>query len=258
MDNSKNTFGIITFIVILILFVVGGFFSMRYFTTHKDGKKDEKKEEVIDLRMDKTRDYLYYSAREDIIASEEMHKEEVIFNFESLEALNKTLKEETEKIFDSIKYEKDMDLPKTDSEGNEIEYHKNEEGIYSINARDYEDAKYNDYISLVVKDYSYDIINGYVATAVKAYVVDIKTGKVITDEELMKKYEITLDQIKEKVKERLTNLQVLGEGEVVIDIDGTLNNITTKALSINKVGKLTLSFIVKSDQNTYNDSIDLN
>ena len=44
-----------------------------------------------------------------------MHKEEVIFNFESLEALNKTLKEETEKIFDSIKYEKDMDLPKTNA-----------------------------------------------------------------------------------------------------------------------------------------------
>lgn len=258
MDNGKNTFGIIAFIGIILLFVVGGYFAMHYFTTHKNESKNTKKEEQIDLRVDKTKDYLYYASTEEIISSEEMHKTEVVFNFASLESLNKTLKEETEALFNTVKYEKDVELPTTDNEGKEIIYHKNSEGIYSINSRDYEDAKYGDYVSLVVMDYAYDIVKEYTTLAVKAYVVDINTGKIINDEELMKKYDITIDTIKAKVKERLTNLQTLGEEQVIIDIEGTINDITTKALSINKNGKLTLTFIVKSNQNTYNDSIELN
>lgn len=258
MENGRNTIGIIAFFVILLVFVVGGYFAMDYFTNYQPKKEETKTEEKADLRVDKTKDYIYYENGEEIIASEAIHWDEAIFNFDTLSDINKQLKDETDEIYASIKYTKNMELPKVDSEGNEITYLTNDEGIYSLNYRDYADVKYNDYLSLVVKDYSYDILKGPVSTAIKAYVVDINTGKILSDDDLMKKFNVTLDIIKEKVRERLISLQTLGEGEINIDIEGTINSISTKAIYINKTGKLTLSFIVKSNQNPYNDSVDLN
>lgn len=260
MENTKNKIGIILFLIILLIFVVGGYFAMQYLSDDKNLNKDSKNNESIDLRVDKSKDYVYYENSKDIIAGEEIVKEDVVFNFKDLTDVNNELKKENEEIFNSIKYTKDMDLPKTDDKGNEISYNENDEGIYSLNYREYVDYKYSNYVSLVVEDYSYNIEKGAVPLGLKSYIVDINTGKIITEEELLTKYEITKDIIKSKVKERLENTQTLADEDTVaaIDIEETLNNLDTYAIYINKNGKLEITFVVKSSQNNYNDNVELN
>ena len=133
MENGRNTFGIIAFFVILLTFVVGGYFAMNYFTNYQPKKEEKKMEEKVDLRVDKTKDYIYYENGEEIIASEEIHRDEAVFNFDTLSDINKALKKETDEIYASIKYTKDMELPTTDSEGNQISYLSNDKGIYILN-----------------------------------------------------------------------------------------------------------------------------
>ena len=259
MEN-KNIFGMIFLTLIILVFTVGGYFFMNYMT--KNVKPEEKNKELIkeirDLRSDKTKDYIYYENGEEILEEEEITRDEAVLNFTTLTSLNTTLREEEKKIYQNIKYVKDVDLPLTDSEGKEITYKENDEGIYSLQYRNYENLKFGDFVSLVVVDFDYDILNGSVPYAVKSYVININEGKVLSEEELLNKYSLTMDNVKDKIRDRLKDTQVLGEDDnVVIDIEGTISDLKY-TLYINKQGKLAASFIVKSPQINYNDVVVLN
>ena len=257
MDNGKNVLGVILLIIIILTFVVGGYFLMDYVLHEEKESKNESKE-IVDLKIDNTKDYIYYEDGTHVLHSEEIHKENVIINFTTMNDLNDTLKNEVNDLYNKVEYIKDKDLPTADSEGNAIAYNTNDEGIYSIYYREYEDNKFGDYVSLLVKDFYYDIINGTKPVALKSYVIDLNDGKLYTEEELLNKFGVSWDSIKEKIRSRLTNTQVLVEDQEVIDIEGTINNLEAYALHINKVGKLSITFIVKSNQNNYNDSVEIN
>lgn len=259
MENNKNVLGMTLLLIIILFFSVGGFFLMRYFTSDNHGKNKANIEEVIkDLRLDKSRDYIYFENGEEVLESEEIHHDTAVFNFSSLQYLNEQLKKEEDELYADVKYTKDMELPKEDNEGNEITYNENDEGYYSLKYRDYDDSQFGNYVSLVVKDYYYDIKDGNDPINLKGYVVDINTGKLVSEDDLLAKYDVTMDKIREKVKERLSDTQVLVGEESVINIEETLKNIDKHALTINKVGKLMITFVVKSNQNNYNDSVVIN
>ena len=250
MEKFKNTLGIITLIVILLIFVVGGFFTMRYFTHYKKNVKDSTKEkEIVDIRLDKSKDYFYYNNEEELIASMEIEYIEPYFNIQGMEDINNTLKQEVTALKDTIKkYDKEDELP----EGAEA----NEEMIYSLTYRDYKDYSYDKYLSLVLLDYDYDIVKGSVPAKLNAYVIDKETGKRITNEELFQKFDITFDKIKEKVKERLNEDVILHEkAGVTVDVAGSMLALDNYALYINKFGELEITFVVKTSENNYNDSV---
>jgi len=218
----------------------------------KNQKKVEEKEEIVDLRIDKSKDYIYLENTEHVIESEEIHFEDVVVNFKKLEYLNDEFKNEMNEIKKSIIYEKDIVLDENNN------YTKNKEGIYSLKYREYEDYYFNEYVSLVIKDYEFNIVNHTKPINIKSYIINKNTGQIIKQEDLLNKENITIDIIKEKVKERLDKTQTLNENEEIINIEETLNNFNIYAIYVNKNGKLEVSFIVKSNKIDYNDFVVLN
>ncbi len=96
---------------------------------------------------------------------------------------------------------------------------------------------------------------------IKGYIINKENGNVYTNEELLTIFEVTDEEIRTLVEERLHDTQVLDGDTEVIDVDGTINNVIngeygiTKTLSISKTGKLELNFIVISNRINYNDTI---
>lgn len=255
MDNTRNKFGVIVLGVILLFFIVGGYFFMDYMlkTPDKDKKNNKQEPEVVDLRINKSKDYIYYDNETEII--DDIFKRDVIINIEGYEIINDTLHSELESINSNQVRVTTEEIP----EGTTCE-----NDLYSFSYRDYEIMEYGDYKSLVIKDYDYNCVTSSLPKVVKSYVININDGKNLTNEELLTKFNLNEDNILEQVKKRLEDTQILDEDVQVIDVDGTLNDIknstygTNKALSISKNGKLMLNFIVKSNKINYNDSIELN
>jgi hypothetical protein len=262
--ESSNKVSAMLLAFVLVLFIAGGYILM-YKVTNKsnvDIKENNKTddEEIVDLRIDNTKDYIYYENESEFFSLQDIIKSDVVLNFTTQTNLTATLKNEVASMFDaSITKISDTTIP----EG--VEYQKNDLDYYSFKYREYSDNKFENYVSLVVLDYSYDIINGSKIESIKSYVIDKSTGNIIDNEKLLQDFNMTEDKIIEQIKTRLNNTQVLDDNTNVINIDETITQIKessydsgVKALSISKNGNLTINFIVKSNKINYNDSIELN
>ena len=254
MDNTKNKIGVIFLIIVLLLFIVGGYFFMEYMLKTPDKTKSARKDqEITDIRINKKKDYIYFENTTEII--NDIFKQDVIFNIKGLENYNNTLHNELEELSKNEVKVTNEEIP----EGITCE-----NDLYSFTYRDYDLIEYGDYKSLIIKDYDYTCVNSSIPKNVKSYVIDIKNGNIISNDELLKKYNVSEESIIEQVKKRLEDTQILDEDVQIIDIDGTLNEVKSgsyginKALSVSKNGKLMINFIVKSNKINYNDSIELN
>lgn len=255
MDSRNNYIGAIILAVIIVLFSVGGFVSMKYFTSDESMEKGKKEESKKDFRIDTEKDYIYLDNEVEII--DDIFKRDAILNVVGLENITEDLSKELASI--SATEEKvtaDTTLP---------EDTVCEKDLYRFKYRDYIINEYSKYISLIVVDYEYTCPQQEKAEAIKSYVINKETGKLITNDELLQEFKVSTDDIIKKVTERLEFSQVLDESNNgVIDSAGTIEQIkngaygTVKALSINKTGKLELNYIVKSNDINYNDSVELN
>ncbi len=259
MDNTKNVVGLIFFIIILILFAVGGYFFMNYMLDDFANKTNDTNQitELKEIRIDPTKDYIYFANHEDILEEEHIEKQDVIINIKGFENINTTLSEEL------ASYDNQM-VSITDAEIPEGEVCSNGANLYSFPYREYQDTVFGSYISLVINDFTYYCTSGNRIENIKSYVIDKNTGEIYTPNNLLEKFGVTEEEILTQIRKRLNDTQVLDEGIQVIDIDGTINDIqngeygTIKALSISKTGELVINFIVKSNVINYNDSIELN
>ena len=97
MDNTKNKIGVIFLIIVLLLFIVGGYFFMEYMLKAPDKTKSTKKDqEITDIRINKKKDYIYFENTTEII--NDIFKQDVIFNIKGLENYNNTLHNELEEL----------------------------------------------------------------------------------------------------------------------------------------------------------------
>lgn len=259
MDNTKNVVGLIFFIIILLLFAVGGYFFMNYMLDDfsKESNDDNGITELKEIRIDATKDYIYYENIEDILHEEHIEKQDVVINIKGFENINESLAQELASYDEEMLSIDGATIP-------EGEVCTNEANLYSFPYREYQDTVFGDYISLVINDFTYNCINGSRIENIKGYVIDKNTGEIITEEQLLSDFGITEEEILTQIRERLNDTQVLDEGTQVIDIEGTISDIqngeygTVKSLSISKTGELVINFIVKSNVINYNDSIELN
>lgn len=253
MEKTVNVIKSIFLLAILLIFIIGGYILTKVMTrqTNEEVYTPIQEETYADIRVDKTKDYIYYDNESEVLESVDIIYRDAVFNLESMAEVNSVLKQENESIKQTIKYTKDVDEVSKDAE-------ENEEGIYSLEYREYTDYSYGKYLSLVVNDNYYDIEKGVVAKDVKSYVVDKETGERISPDTLLSDNSLDMDTVKAKIKQRLIDTQTISDEEQAINIDETLNNLGQYALYINKTGKLAISFIVKTSNNNYNDSIELN
>lgn len=251
MDNKKNLVGVIALVVILLIFSIGGFFLMKYMTNSTHEKRKEPKKE--DIRIDTSKDYVYMENNEEII--DDVFKEDIVLNFKGLEEVNRTLHNELEELNKEKVLYKDQELP----EGVVCE-----NDLYSFKYREYTPVIFGNYVSLLIVDYDYNCATGTTPISMKSYIVKKDSGRLLTTDEVKNEFNVNDEKLEAAVRKRLDNTQTLDEENIqAINVEETMSNYqkaafnTTKALSIGKVGDLTVNFIVKSNKINYNDSVEI-
>lgn len=256
MDNTKNVIGLIIFIIILLLFSIGGYFLMNYMLDDFSKKSDDDNgiTELKEIRIDAQKDYIYYENSVDILHEEHITSQDVIINIKGFENINSALSKELD----------EMDNNRVTIDANTAAVCSNESNLYSFPYREYTDTTFGNYISLVINDFTYNCETGSRIDNIKGYVIDKSSGDIIKENVLLDEFNITEDGVISQIRKRLEDTQVLDGDTQVIDIEGTISDIkngeygVVKSLSISKTGNLVINFIVKSNKINYNDSIELN
>jgi len=250
-ENFKNKLGFWAFILIVIGLSVGGYFFMNY--TIKDYPDTEKndKNKVVNYKIDKKQDYIYFT-NEDVISEEaEIYYKDVVINLKTQEVLTEALKKENKIYKNTITYIKDKPLLSNDL----IVYNK--DGLYALNFREYKTYEFEEYISLVIEDYNYTCFDDTTFDKTKSYVFNVKTGKRLSEEEILSLYNQSITKIKSEIREHLIEQQTMYEEVELIKIDETLNNFDNYALYINDYGQLYISYLVKTTQVDYNEIMEV-
>ena len=174
----------------------------------------------------------------------------VVINLSTQESLTKSLKDENERYKNNVKYISDQNLISDEI----INY--NNDNIYALTYRTFEDYEFDKYVSLIIRDYNYSCFDLLSFSYIKSYVFDTSNGEIIKEDEILKKYNTSIDTIKSQIKEYLNSDQKKIE-ENGINVDETVNNLDNYALYINEYGRLYISFLVKSSKEDYNDSMEV-
>lgn len=244
-DNFKNKFGFIVFGLIVITLAIGGYFYTDYVLNKKDQKLDN--EEIISYKIDEDKDYIYYKNESAISEELEINYKEVVINIADQEEVSRTLNNETQYYKNNIRHISTEDLVSV-----EMVTH-NYDDLYAMIFRKYEDYEFNNLVSLLVQDYDYSCFDLINIKSVKSYIFDTKTGKLLGENEILDRFNINMEQVKEKIREFLNTKQSVIDDIPVIKIDETLNDFNNYAFYVNDLGKLCVSYLVKTTQVDYNE-----
>ena len=253
LERRKDLIGGITFIVFVIALVIGGFFLTRYLTSDKEHQKVIQSE-IDKLKIDPKKDLVYYE-NETFISSDPgiVHKD-IIINLKEADTVNELLKEKMDSIRTTVKKisESEVDPNK------EILY--NSEDIFSAKERDYTVYESLNYLSVLVTDSDFSCYTGSEITKQQAFTFSLSTGKRLSNDTLLGYAKVSIDDVKNKVRTKLENDQKDFTDGNTINIDETINSINAKDAIIytNKSGKIVITIVVKTNEDSYNDTIELN
>lgn len=255
MENrTRNLVMSLLFFIFIIFLIIGGYLYIKDLTKN-NSKKDETKvnKKSVDYRLDKTKDYIYFDNEEIISVDPEITFSDIVINIEGAEIINSSLKTEMDEIRKSV-----VKLDDTNKEEEKTLLYADTD-IYSANERIYELHKAKDYYSVVISDLDFNCYSDFLIKSVKGYVIDIKNGKILTNEDLLNKYNLSLDDIKMRVSSKLDETQTTSEdGTEVINKEETLNSLFDSYALYIDGSDLYISFIVKSNFVNYNDNVILN
>ena len=246
MMDIKNKFSLIFFIIILLLFTVGGFFLKEYFLDmEKDVKEKEVIIEVTDNRIDKEKDYIYFVNESHPIDGNNIQHKDIVINLKGHDSISNLLNTKTKEFMNNLKYTKDLETP---IENTDI---LNEEGIYSFYYYEYDIINFDNTVAIVVYENEYNIINQTIPKNIMVYYIDKENNKELKETDILKNEGYDIENIKKLVKEKLDTLKIEKED---IDIENTMNNLKY-AVYVNKIGKLEISYIVNSTKGNYYDKL---
>lgn len=255
-ERNKAIVGCIVFGILILALGIGGYIVAFGNDNHKT-KEQLQQEDIVKNKIDASKEYIYFEEEKVISNDLNIVYKNPIINLSntSAKAVNEELKSENNELLNSVKK---ISETQNDTE-KEIVY--NTDDIYSATIRDYESYEYNEYASLVVSTKEYDCFDGLSNDAkFKSYVFDTKKNERVSNMDLFLKYDVTINNIKEQIKEKLSKEQITNEdGTETLKIDETLEGITNNnyALYIDNDGVLVLKYIVKSNNLDYNDNIEI-
>lgn len=255
MENrTRNIVMSLLFLLFIIFLLVGGYIYIKNLTN--DNKKtvgNKEQEKNIDYRLDKEKEYIYFENEEIISVDPEITFSDIVLNIEGAEIITSSLKTEMDEIRKSV-----VKLNDTNKDQEKTLLYADTD-IYSANERIYELHKSKDYYSVIIADLDFNCYSDFLIKSVKGYVIDIKNGKILTNEELLNKYNLSLDDIKMRVSSKLDETQTTSEdGTEVINKEETLNTLFDSYALYIDGSDLYISFIVKSNFVNYNDNVILN
>lgn len=239
---KTNQIKVYFFIFVILVFIFGGFYLMKKSEKLKN-VVDKKVTEVkdTDIRLDKTKDYIYYSDVNVVEGELDIEYKNININFEDKDGVAAIVNKENEEMSKSLVY---------DETNEEANYNH----LISAKFAKYEIIHYVDYITLVVNKYSFDYKTIITTLGSDVYVFDKTTGKLYNNDELLSKFSINKEDINEKVKTYLNDKNLVSE-ENKIDVEKTISNNTKYNLYVDKLGRLVISILVKAEKSDYNDII---
>ena len=252
-ENFKSKIGFGIFIFIVIALAIGGYFFKEYILNKPviEANIDESGE--VNYKIDEDKEYIYYDNKETISEGAEIYYRDVVINLKSQTTLNEQLKKENQIYKNNIKYISDQ----TNIISNDL-IHFNYDNLYALTFRDYATYEHDKYISLVINDFNYTCFDEKTFNKTKSYIFNIETGTLVSEDEVLNKFNTNMEKIKENIKTYLVGKQTTVDDVDLINIEETLNNFNIYAIYVNKNGKLEVSFIVKSNKIDYNDFVVLN
>ena len=203
--------------------------------------------------MDPKKDLVYYENETILSPDPDIIHKDIIINLKEADTVNELLKKSMDNIRTSVKKKGEVEIDTSKDILYDIDIVSSKERNYTV----YESLKY---LSVLVTDSDFTCYNGSTITSQTAYTFSLSTGKRLSAETLLGYADVTIDDIKNKVRSKLEEDQKdLTDGQT-INIDETINLINTKDLVIytNKSGKIVISFVVKTNEDSYNDTIELN
>ncbi len=252
-DEANGYLGFGIFFLIIALIVLGGSYTLYHDSFKKETleKQSENNESIdkekISIKIDKNKDLIYFLNEEVISKSLGLTYKEIAFNFKTIEsdALQKKLNEEIKTIKDSQVLVEDNSCV---------------DNIKSTKQRDYAIFTTNDYLSLIISDSDYTCEDSFsIINHMQSYTFTLEDGKLLKQEELLKAFNLTMDNVITKIRKHLEdNQSKTMDGLDTIKVDESINNLKYNdnyMLYINELGKLEIKYIVKSNLVDYNDTI---
>lgn len=239
---KTNQIKVYFFIFVIFVFIFGGFYLMKKSEKLKN-VVDKKVTEVkdTDIRLDKTKDYIYYSDVNVVEGELDIEYKNININFEDKDKIAGIVNKENEEMSKSPVY---------DETNEEANYNH----LISAKFAKYEIIHYADYITLVVNKYSFDYKTIITTLGSDVYVFDKTTGKLYNNDELLSKFSVNKDDINGKLETYLNDKNLVSE-ENKIDVEQTISNNTKYNLYVDKLGRLVISILVKAEKSDYNDII---
>ena len=238
---KSNQIKVYIFIIIVLVFIFGGFYLMKKSESLKNEVNQTISEEKdTDIRIDKTKEYIYFTNLKVIESELDIEYKDIVINFEDKENIQNVINTENKEFSESVKYDE-----------------SNEKAIYnhlvSAKFNKFDIFYYSNYISIVKNTYSFDYENLVTFIQSKAYVFDKKTGKLYNNDELLSIFNINKDDIKGVITTYLNDQNLITDNP--INVDETINNISNYELYVDKLGRLVVTILVKAEQSNYNDVI---
>ena len=238
---KSNQIKVYIFIIIVLVFIFGGFYLMKKSESLKNEVNQTISEEKdTDIRIDKTKEYIYFTNLNVIESELDIEYKDIVINFEDKENIQNEINIENKEFSESVKYDE-----------------SNEKAIYnhlvSAKFNKFDIFYYSNYISIVKNTYSFDYENLVTFIQSKAYVFDKKTGKLYNNDELLSIFNINKDDIKGVITTYLNDQNLITDNP--INVDETINNISNYELYVDKLGRLVVTILVKAEQSNYNDVI---
>lgn len=238
---KSNQIKVYIFIIIVLVFIFGGFYLMKKSESLKNEVNQTISEEKdTDIRIDKTKEYIYFTNLNVIESELDIEYKDIVINFEDKENIQNEINTENKEFSENVKYD--------ESNENAIYNH-----LVSAKFNKFDIFYYSNYISIVKNTYSFDYENLVTFIQSKAYVFDKKTGKLYNNDELLSIFNINKDDIKGVITTYLNDQNLITDNP--INVDETINNISNYELYVDKLGRLVVTILVKAEQSNYNDVI---
>lgn len=252
-ERRRNFISCIAFLVIILILAIGGYFFTNYLT-NEDHHEKSVQNSLNNLKTIADKDFVYYENINVISDEPDITYKDIIINLPDAKTVNDILKSGMDEIRNSVKKISESEL----DPNREVLYE--EADIYSAVERNYAVYESLHYLSVLVTNSNFNCYDGSTIDSQSSYNFSLDDGKILSNQKLLETFNVSFDQVRSDLEKKLNSDQIDFNGENNIHIDETLNsiNIDNAALYINKSGKLSISVLVKTDQGSYNDTIELN